>query len=80
MLRRSLRDPDSAGLSLRLMADRPQLPGLFLDYLLQRQPTAIELCLDRREPRQGGLAQPVAIYLPSNGRSRLLYGVYGALQ
>src|SRR3712207_8357650 len=30
--------------------------------------------------RQGGLAQPVALDLPGNGRRRLLYGAYGALQ
>src|SRR5215218_1187576 len=56
------------------------LSCLFADDLLERQPASVQLGLDRREPSQGGLAQPVALYLPGHRRRRLLYGAYGALQ
>ncbi len=56
------------------------LLSLFADDLLQGQPAPVELGLDRREPRQGGLAEAVALDLPRDGRRCLLYGAYGALQ
>ncbi len=56
------------------------LPCLFADDLLQGKPAPVQLGFYRREPRQGCLAQPVALDLPGNGRSSLLYGAYGALQ
>ena len=56
------------------------LSRLFADDLLQGEPAPVQLGLYRREPCQGNLAKPVALDLPGNGRSGLLYCAYGALQ